>query len=780
MVKAKKSGRRSGRSALGKKLLRDIRQSGMQFAALLLLCALATWVFGGLDANWRILENSFETYFKEGNLADMWVKGAAFSAQDITSVDSIAGVEDVLPKVVQEVDCPDLGDGVSVALNAFDGDMRINTPVIRQGEALADGDLRGVLVEEQFAKAQDLEPGDDLVLEIAGVRRTFTVRGLVLSPEYIITSKDTSPDPAHYGFVLMNRKAVPELAQNEILVRLAEDADAEDVQKQIEKMLLGSLVMTQRTQAAVSSARSYTNLFHSLSYVFPVLAYAVAIMIVVSTLRRMIENQRIQIGTLKALGYDDHKIRLHYLSYALIPSLIGSFAGLFTGVWILPKVLWRIVTANIRVPAMLRPPISPLSWLMTALTVAMSLGICMLSYASAARESTADLLRPRPPKSGTRILLERIPALWGRLSFNWKMVMRNFARNKGRTLIAMAGILCCNMLIVCTFGLRESIPSFITDYYTGTLDYDVRAELNAQLAGTPESYQARLSAERVDCIMEISLSLRSDSEIRAAQLTVLPNDQSSVRLGENHTVLPMPEDGVLLSEKLAELMHVQVGDFVELLLTGDDLPLRLPVRALAEISIGQGIYMSRSAWEACRKGSFRATALLIKQPTQHCMHLLEEMDDVADLKYPSEQKRSTNRFMESTSVAFTILSVVALGLAFVISYNMGLMNFTERVRDYATLKVLGYHQKEIKAIMIHESDLTALIGVLLGIWPGIGLVDIILNMVEFDSMVFVANVSVRSMLAASAITLVFSRFIESLLTRKVPSIDMVEALKSVE
>ena len=131
-------------------------------------------------------------------------------------------------------------------------------------------------------------------------------------------------------------------------------------------------------------------------------------------------------------------------------------------------------------------------------------------------------------------------------------------------------------------------------------------------------------------------------------------------------------------------------------------------------------------------------------------------------------------------MAFTILSIVALGLAFIISYNMGLMNFTERMRDYATLKVLGYHQKEIKAIMVHESDLTALIGVLLGIWPGIGLVDIILGMVEFDSMVFVANVSISSILAASAITLVFSRFIEALLTRKVPSIDMVEALKSVE
>lgn len=766
--------------ALGKKLLRDLRQSGMQFAALMLLCALATWVFGGLDANWRVLERSFETYFSEDNLSDLWVKGSGFSAQDIALVGHLDGVEEVLPKTVVEVDCPDLGEGVTATINGFDGEMTLNSPHLRQGELLANGDLRGILVEEQFALAQGLGVGDELVLEIAGGRRTFQVRGIVLSPEYVLTSKDVSPDPEHYGFVILDWDAVPELPLNELLLRLEDGADASWVQKQIEETLIGTIVISQSTHGPVSSARSFTRLFRSLSYVFPILAYSVAAMIVVSTLRRMIEKERIQIGTLKALGYGDRQIRMHYVCYALIPSCIGSFTGLFVGTVTLPDVIWEIVCTNIRVPAMLRPPISPLSWVMTLLTVALSLFICMRSYSGAAKESTAELLRPRPPKSGSRILLERFPRLWSRFSFNAKMVVRNLLRNKSRTVMSMVGMLCCNMLIICSFGLQESIPGFISGYYLGTLDYDVRADLDPYAAGTLESYQARLEAEAVEGVMERSVSLRSDDEIRAVQLTVLPEGQRLIRLGKGNTVIDMPESGVVMSKKLAQLMQVQAGDEIEMMLTGDDEAMRLPVRQVVDINIGQSLYMSQRAWEDCRKGDFAVSALLIKGPGARCSHLLDEMDEVTDLKYPVVQNQATNRFMESTSTVFTLLSAVALGLAFVICYNMGLMNFTERVRDYATLKVLGYHQREIKGLMMHENDLTAVFAVVLGIWPGVKLVDIILGMVQHDSMVFVADVSLKSILMACAITFLFSRFIEWLLTRKVPSIDMVEALKSVE
>ncbi|MGN0778398.1 MAG: ABC transporter permease [Aristaeellaceae bacterium] len=768
------------RGTLTKKLFRDMQRSAMQFLAMLLLCALGTWVFTGLDANWRLLEKSSETYFTEYNLSDLWVKGAGFTKQDLTRLEHMEGVSAILPRSSLTVDAPDLGSDVTMAMNAYDGPMTINIPLIRQGEELAPSDQRGCLVEEQFAQYHGLNVGDKLTLDIAGQRKQFVIRGIVLSPEYILTAKDTSPDPAHYGFVLISSQAVQELPFNDVLIDLEEGADGEAVEAAIRDAFPAAMIINQKNHAPTVTARNYVQMFRNLSYLFPVLAYAVAAMIVVSTLSRMMENQRIQMGTLKALGFRDGQIRNHYLCYALVPSLAGSLLGTIVGQYTIPDVLWPMVCLNLRYPAQLRAPISPLSWGIALLTVVLCVLICLFTYRKSARETTASLLRPKPPKSGVRILLERITFFWKRCSFNTKMIIRNLMRNKGRTCLSLVGLICCNMLIICTFGLQESITYFVNEYYNGTMNYEVRVDFEAQQAGTLESYQHRLQAESIDGIMEQSISLRSATQSRTVLLTVLPENQTSMLLGEGHVLLDMPDTGLVISRKLAETMDVALGDTMELWLTGDTEPLYLTVHAFADTNIGQGAFMSRHAWEACRKGDFAVTALLMRGVPDATMHRLENMDEVSGFKYPEKQFQSTMRIMESTKMAFSLLSGAALGLAFIICYNMGLLNFTERTRDYATLKVLGYHQKEIRSLMMRENNYIAILGVLIGIPPGDWLVRAILKMCEYESMVFAVKVSWTSMLLASIITFTFSCMIEGLLTRKVRTIDMVEALKSVE
>ncbi len=781
MVKEQSAERRR-RSMLHRKLLRDIKQNAMQFLAIVLLCALGTWVFSGLDATWRMLDLSAETYFDECNLADLWVKSSGFSKQDLSRLKNLSGVSSIQARSTLEYDAPDLGSDVSLNVHAYDGEMALNTPIIREGSALRATDLKGCLIEEQFAQAHDLHVGDSITLSYSSVSKNFIIRGIIMSAEYIVTTKDVTADPEHYGFALISTQAVPEMPLNDVLVQLTDDADADTVMAEIQDLLPTALVLTQQTHSSTMMARNYTSMFQNLSYVFPVLAFAVAAMIVVSTLTRMIENQRIQMGTLKALGYRDHQIRAHYLCYALYPSLVGSLAGVFIGQYTLPDVIWGIVSHNSRYAYQLRAPISWLTWGMMALSIGLSVIICLHAYNKAARETTANLLRPKPPKSGSRILLERIPALWRHFSFNAKMIVRNLMRNKGRTLMALVGIICCNMLIICTFGLLDSFDYFIGQYYTNTLQYDVRVDLDTTQSGTLESYQARLrqESEKVDGIMEQSISLRFGDQSRAMLLTVMPDDQTSLHLGTDGTLLTMPKEGVIVSAKQCQVMGISVGDTVDLILAGDEDTLHLEVIGTADTNIGQGVFMGKTAWEKLRKGSFTVTSLLLTNPTEDCIYRLNEMDEVTALKYPTEQFKQTMTIMDSTSVAFSILSGAALGLAFVICYNMGLMNFTERTRDYATLKVLGYHQKEIRKLMLHENDITALLGVILGIPPGIILVDVILKSCEYDSMVFASNITIQSIALASLITFVFTWLIEWFLTRKVRSIDMVEALKSVE
>ena len=767
-------------SPLFRKLLRDMRENAMQFLAMTLLCFLGTWVYSGLDGTWRLMDLTVETYFEECSLADFWVNASSLTRRDLDRIAHVDGVARVQPRTSMLADAEGLGDGVEAALEIYEGDFTLNRPYLRSGSLLSPGDTKGCLMEEQFAAAHGLQPGDSVTLKLGGQRLRFLIRGTVLSAEYTITSKESTPDPEHYGFIILSHAAVPMLPYTNALVKLAPGADADAVETALERTVPGALIVSAASHRNISVARSYAVMFRGMTYVFPVVAFSVAALIVVSTLGRMIDKERMEIGTLKALGYTNRQIRRHYLWYALLPSSVGSFSGLYVGWYTLPDVLWTMMVHNSRYPYMLRPPVSLPSYVMTFLSVALAVFICMATLRKSLSEQTAELMRPKPPRSGTRILLERWPALWRRFSFNSKMIIRNLLRNKGRTFILLVGIICCNMLIIATFGLQESITWFMRQYYGGTLAYELRVDLKESEAGTLESYRNRLNADTVEGIMVKSVSLRGGKANRACQLTVLKDDQTLIRLSADQTVLPLPDEGAVISRKLASVTGVEPGDTVEVVLIGETDPIELEIRDFAETNSGQGLFMSQTAWEKLRKGDFAVTALLITGPDERTLHRIDEMDETDRVRYLEDQFNDGMTLLDATATAFSILSAAALGLAFVICYNMGLMNFTERVRDYATLKVLGYHQREIRSLMLRESNLTAILGVLLGIVPGVMLVDIILKTCEFESMVFVSHVSFRSIWMASVITFAFTLFVEWLLTRKVRSIDMVEALKSVE
>ncbi len=764
---------------LKRKLRRDMRQNSMLFLAIVLLCALGTWCFSGLDATWRMLDLSTSTYFEQTNLPDFWLNAPTFSRDDLTRLRHLPGIDTVQARTTMLFDVDGLEDDTELQAHLTEGVATLCTPLVTSGEAMQSTDRRGCMLDDQFAAANGLSVGDSVTLKVMGESRSFVIRALIKSSEHLITAREVTPDPLHYGFIYLSSQAMPGLPLTEALVRLSPGADADEVEALIEDLLPSCLVVTRGTHVSTMRTTNDTNMFRSLCYVFPVMAFAVASLVSMTTLTRMMEGQRTQMGTLKALGYPDRRIRRHYLSYALYPSLIGALLGMLTGQYTLPYVLWNMEAAHFIFPWQMHAPISPLCWLIAVLAVCLSLLICLRAYNKAGRETTASLLRPKPPKAGNRILLERVTPFWRRLSFNGKMIVRNLFRNKGRTLMSLIGMLCCNMLIICTLGLTDSINYFVGQYYGGTLQYDLRANLSDN-AGTLESYQRRLDAERVEGVMEISASIRSGTVIRTGLVTVMCDNQTLLNLGEDAAYLPMPENGVILSQKLASVLQTGLGETLEIWLPGDDEPVYLTIAALADTNISQGVFINKTQWEALHKGAFMPTALLLRSPTELTRHRLEEMDEVTSFDLPSEQFTQTMKLMDSTSVAFSIMSGVALGLAFVICYNMGLMSFTERTRDYATLKVLGYHQKEIRRLMLRENDLTALLGVALGIPPGVLLTRVVLKSCESESMVYASNVTVQSIVIASVVTFAFTWLIEWLLTRKVRSIDMVEALKSVE
>ena len=765
-------------NTLRKKLFRDMTRAAMQFLSIIALCALGTFAFSALDGTARMTRTTLNTYYEENNLADYWISLPTADRAALDKVAAVPGVTHVRARTTVDMDTT-LSDDITVSVTAYDGAMDINIPLLREGELLDENDKRGCLVEERFAVAQNLSLGSRIGVKLSGQEYDFVVRGIVVSPEYIVVSNSLVANPDAYGYLLVNACAIPTLPLTQIVANIDDAADSETVQAAIEKAVPDALVVDRKSHASTARANNEAQMFENMTLIFPVLAYAVAALIVMTTLSRMIDNQRMQMGTLKALGFSSRQIRNHYLSYALVPSAIGAVLGTIIGHFTLPNLLWDTLLSQDEMPYQLTPPISKPAWVMTALCVMMSLGILLYSYQKSAKECTAALLRPKPPKDGKRILFERIPFLWSRFSFNTKMVVRNLMRNKLRTFMSLVGLLCCTMLIITSFGLQDSVTAMSINYYTRTLNYDVRASLKGTV-GTAESYERRLDAENIECIMEKSVSLRADAGTRTVSLTVLEDDQTMQHLGKNETFVKIQPGTAAVTYKLTKTLKLSIGDTIRLYLPGDDEPLSLVIGQIVQNNVSQGVYLDQTTWESFRKGDFIPTALQLKNPSADCLALLADMDEVDKIEYPAEQVDEMKRMLDTLSSVFSLLTGIALALAFVVCYNMGLMNFVERTREYATLKVLGYHQKEIRRLILRENNIITLIGVLMGILPGIMLIDAILHSCEPESGYYPGAPALSSIILACVITFCFSQLIQRLLVRKVRKIDMVEALKSVE
>ena len=763
---------------LRKKLFRDMRQSAMQFIALILLCMLGVFLFSGIDSFALITEASNDSFFTENRLAHFFVSLPSADRSALARVRAIDGVADAQARFTMDMDA-DLPGDPKLNVTAFDGKMTINVPYILEGEAIDPTDRRSCLLQEAFAHAHSLTVGDSIVIEHQGLRYPLTIRGIVNSPEYISLSDGMAIDSTQYGYMLVSAQAFSEIPLTQIVVLLKSGADEEAVRQAIERALPACSIIDRRTHTSTAVVENNAQMFRDLSVLFPLAAYAVAAMIVMTTLSRMIEKERLEIGTLRALGYSDANIRNHYLCYAIIPSLIGSLLGLFLGFYELPAGFWDVLFGQNEYPYLVHPPVSIQSFAIAALNVIISAAICLHTFSKSTKECTAALLRPKPPKAGERIFLERITPLWKRMIFNSKMITRNLLRSKARTVMSLAGLLCCNALLIASMGLQDSVKVTLNGQYGGTYGYDVSAQLN-HLAGEADAYMRHLSAARVESAMESAITLKSDTAQRTTALTVLGDEQQLIRLGENFTHTALDSSGAILTEKLAATLGVTVGDTISCRLPADDEYFTLPIAALAVNNLNQGMYLTRSAWEGLRKGAFTPTALYLLAPTARTMEKLESMDEVDDIDLLVDQRAEAFLYLNSVSQVFSILTFIALALAFVICYNMGLINFTERTREYATLKVLGYHQKEIRRLILSENLLITVLAIVISILPGVGFTEMILSLVESESMRYAVVVTPVSIATSSAITFGFSIFIQLLLTRKVRRIDMVEALKSVE
>ncbi len=530
----------------------------------------------------------------------------------------------------------------------------------------------------------------------------------------------------------------------------------------------------------------------NLASVFPLIFFLVAALVCLTTMTRMVEEQRVTIGGMKALGYSKGAIAIKYVGYGFLASAVGAALGLALGLTLIPWIIcnaWHIIYATGPVQYSLEPVTSVLACLAAVGTVTLSaLGACFSTLAAV----PAQLMRPKAPPAGKRVLLERIPLIWRRLSFNYKITIRNLFRYQRRFWMTVIGIGGCAALIVTAFGLRDSIFDVMDKQYDEIFGYTAQVGLVDKV--TPSELREVTQALDADPLVAAYLPCRSESvtaETAAytvdATLQVFPDRESMVRFihlrhrTDSQSVV-LPDDGVVLTEKLASLLDIQAGGTFTL---DGDKRVEVTVADTTEHYIQHYIYMTDACYRSLFGEEPESNLVLADYPTdgseaEDLERSLVALDGVTSLTRIVDTRRTFTSSLESVDYAVVLIIVCAAALAFVVLYNLTNINITERMRELATLKVLGFYDGELSAYVYRENVILTVFGVCLGMVMGKLLHQWLILTVEIDLLMFGRTLAPTSYGYAVVLTVIFSLLVNLAAHWKLKKLDMVESLKTVE
>ena len=529
---------------------------------------------------------------------------------------------------------------------------------------------------------------------------------------------------------------------------------------------------------------------------FPVIFFLVAALVSLTTMTRMIEEQRQQIGTLKALGYSDGVIAFKYFAYAMLSTVSGALAGVVVGEKILP---WVIMNAYGMLYTGLPYYMTPLNWEQGGLAILASAACTGVATIAACYKELAagpaELMRPEAPKNGKRIFLERIGVLWKHLNFTQKSTVRNLVRYKKRFFMTVIGIGGCMGLILVGFGLQDSITAIAKNQFVSLFTYQANAVLNSDVdESEKEALQTDLeNYSGIDELLEMycqNIELQTDKKTVDAVLEVPKeltnfNDFYAFRDRKSGEVYEFPTDGgAAISEKTATMLGVKAGDTVQLK-KGDDI-VDVKISIIVENYVRHYLYLAPDLYEELFGGAPDYNQLLMKYQDMSGNYetaLGEKImtyDGVAAISFTSDLIDQIDNMLRSLDIVIVVLIVSAGLLAFVVLYNLNNINITERQRELATLKVLGFFDGEVASYVYRENMVLTLFGVIAGMGIGTFLHHCVIQTVEVDMMMFGRNVFPRSYGWSALITMAFALFVNFMMFYRLRKIDMIESLKSVE
>ena len=535
----------------------------------------------------------------------------------------------------------------------------------------------------------------------------------------------------------------------------------------------------------------------NLAEVFPVVFFLVAALMSLNSMARMVEEERVQIGTLKALGYSKRQIVRKYIVYAILATLIGGGLGLVIGFSYLPKVIADIYAMVYDVPDVILEFNVGYATAGMAAALLCTVGATIITSAKQLRQNPATLMRPKAPKPGKRVILEKIPFIWKHLNFTAKVTARNIFRYKQRFLMTIIGVCGCTSLIIAGFGLRDAIGNMIPMQYGEIYKYGINVSLKEEKEGEElqEIKEKIAQEEKVTDVLGANIQsvkiIKNDNN-QSIQL-VVPEDVNSIgtfislrsRTNRDESYVP-DNNGVIITEKLAKLLDIKAGDTITLE-NADGDRADVQVAHITENYILHYLYMSPELYNKVYDTRIESNTVLAKtevlseeEENNLGKILLQDEENISGVSFTSDSSNMLETVMNNMDMVVWILIIAAGMLALVVLYNLLNANISERIRELATIKVLGFYDREVYEYIGRETIILTILGMLFGLIGGYYLTMYILKTCEIDMLMFDPEIRVLSYVLGIVITVVFAVIVNVITYFSLKKIDMIESLKSVE
>lgn len=768
---------------LFKKLLRTAALYKAQFISMLIMITLGVGVFLGFNMEWRTIEVDTAQFFSDTNYADYRLYSQnGFTREELEAVAAIDGVDAATRYLSVNLDV----EGATNKALAVDvsEDYNVSTFVLMQGKAY-DPEGEGIWLSDKYAAANGISVGDTLSLSYQNLTISGEVVGLIKAGEHMICVADSNqlmPDYSSFGYAYLSPAklkaavgeglpdAMKELALDRAFtqINLISKLDKKKLEEAVSKALGKTIMVVSKDDHVVyKEAMGEATEGKAMGSVLPVLFLAIAILTMVTTMHRVAAKEKTQIGTLKALGFKNRRILLHYTAYGLFIGLVGSAFGCGFGYWLCKLVMsedgmmgtyFDMPDWSAAVPAFCYPVLAGTVGLLTL--------ISFLSVRRQLRGTAADALRPYTPKKMKKSLLERT-RLFERTRFGTKWNLRDLSRHKSRLAMTLVGIIGCMVLLVGGLGMRDTMAGFLDLLNNEISTYTTKVNLNE--AADPA--QAKALAAELDGDWESLSGISLDGD--TVTLDVIHNDHGLFNvIDEDNRRIALSDEGVYLCLRLAD--RAKIGDSITFSPYGSDQSYTAKVLGYNRSIMTESITMTDGL--ADRLGiRYTPTAIYTNRSASE----IGKSDLITGRQDQAQLMESFNSFVQIMDAMVIILVIAAVILGIVVLYNLGIMSYVERYRELATLKVLGFRDKAIGRLLISQNVWLTVVGVLVGLPAGVGVLQWLLDALagEYELKLMLGPLTY---VVSVLLTFGTSLLVGWMVSRKNKKIDMVEALKIAE